>query len=131
MIRPAMRDIHLDTSFLIRALVPGTEESTRLSNWLRERRSIAVSAFVWGEFLCGPLEESDVGDAGRIAHRHIPVSTEEAVAAAGLFNHGGRRRGSFSDCIVAATTILNGAELATSDVRDFERFIDAGLELAE
>ncbi len=131
MIRPAMMDIHLDTSFLIRAFVPGTEESTKLSGWLRERRSIAVSAFAWGEFLCGPLGESEEEDAGRIAHRHIPVGTEEATAAAALFNRVGRRRGSFPDCLIAATAILSGAELATSDVSDFDRFTDAGLELAE
>jgi predicted nucleic acid-binding protein len=126
-----MMDIHLDTSFLIRALVPGTEESIKLSGWLRERRSIAVSAFAWGEFLCGPLGEPEKKDAGRIAHRHLLVGTKEATAAAGLFKRAGRRRGSFPDCLIAATAILSGAELATSNLSDFERFTDAGLELAE
>jgi len=130
-IRPRMRAIHLDTSFLIRALVPGTGESARLSNWLGERRSVALSAFAWGEFLCGPLGDAEESEAGRIANRYIPVGTEEATAAAGLFNHAGRRRGSFPDCIIAATAILADAELATSNPSDFERFIDVGLVLAE
>ena len=131
MSRSGNRVIHLDTSFLIRALVPDSEESTMLGHWLRDRRSLAVSGFTWGEFLCGPLGGSDEEDAGRIAHRHIPVGTAEATEAARLFNHAGRKRGSFPDCIIAATAIVSGAELATANQKDFERFVDAGLELAE
>ena len=130
MIHPAPRTIHLDTSFLIRALVPGSRESTRLRTWLQDRRSVAISTFTWGEFLCGPLDEADAMDARRIAHKHVPVGTEEATTAAGLFNRTGRRRGSFQDCIIAATAIVAGAELATSNVGDFARFEDAGLKLA-
>jgi predicted nucleic acid-binding protein len=90
-----------------------------------------VSAFAWGEFLCGPLGNSDEADARRIAYRHVPVGTEEATRAARLFNRTGRRRGSFPDCIIAATAIVSGAELATSNLSDFERFREAGLEIAE
>jgi predicted nucleic acid-binding protein len=130
-IRPSTRLIHLDTSFLIRALVPGTEEAARLAGWLGERRSMAVSVYAWGEFLCGPLREPEEERASRIASRHIPVGTQEVTTAASLFNHSGRRRGSFPDCIIAATAILADAELATSNASDFERFTDAGLVLAE
>ncbi len=125
------RAVHLDTSFLIRALVPGSTESNRLRGWLVRRRPVVVSAFVWGEFLCGPLAEADEAVARRIAPRHVAVGTSEATEAARLFNHGGRRRGSFADCIIAGTAIVSGAELATSDAGDFGRFVEAGLELAE
>lgn len=131
MIRSVPLAVHLDTSFLIRALVPGSEESTGLLGWLGERRPVAVSAFTWGEFLCGPLDDADEATARRIAHRHVPVGTEEVTQAARLFNLGGRRRGTFRDCIIAGTAMLAGAELATSNVRVFERFVEAGLELAE
>ncbi len=131
MIRPPPRTINLDTSFLIRALVPGSDESSRLRTWLGERRSVAISTFTWGEFLCGPLGESDRKDARRIAQKHVPVGTEEATTAAGLFNRTGRRRGSFPDCIIAATAIVSGSELATSNEGDFVCFRDAGLELAD
>lgn len=130
MITPRASAVHLDTSFLIRALVPDSEESEKLRGWLRERRPVAVSALTWGEFLCGPLGEADEATAQRIAHRHVPVGTEEVTEAARLFNHGGRRRGSFPDCIIAATAIVPGAELATSNAGDFERFVDLGLTLA-
>lgn len=131
MIRPAAKPIHLDTSFLIQALDPSLPEAAKLHGWLQARRSIAMSTLAWGEFLCGPLGDTDEATARRIAHRHVPVGTDEAIRAARLFNHAGRRRNSFPDCIIAATAILAGAELATSNPADFRRFVDAGLELAE
>ncbi|MCG6987199.1 MAG: PIN domain-containing protein [Gemmatimonadetes bacterium] len=130
MISPRTPVVHLDTSFLIRALVAGSEESQKLRAWLRQRRPVAVSTVTWGEFLCGPLGEADRATARRIAHTHVPVGTEEITEAARLFNHGGRRRGSFPDCVIAGTAIVSGAELATSNAGDFERFVDAGLTLA-
>lgn len=129
--RSATKAVHLDTSFLIRALIPDSEESMKLHRWLDHRSSVAVSAFTWGEFLCGPLGEAEEAVALRVAHRHVPVGTEEVTEAARLFNFGGRRRGSFPDCIIAGTAMVAGAELATSNRGDFQRFMDAGLELAE
>lgn len=126
-----MEPVHVDASFLIRALIPGSEETTRLRAWLQDQRAVALSAFTWGEFLCGPLGEDDESTARRIVPEHVPVTTEVATQAARLFNHGGRRRGSFADCIIAGTAIVSGAELATSNVGDFERFVDAGLNLAK
>lgn len=131
MIRPGAKPIHLDTSFLIRALDPTYPESAQLRGWFRESRVLAISAFAWGEFLCGPLGEDEERTARRIVQRHVPVGRDEAAEAARLFNHKGRRRGSFPDCLIAATAILSGAELATSNVRDFERFRNEGLRLAE
>lgn len=130
MIRPAVRPIHLDTSFLIRALDPARPESAQLLGWLRDHHSIAISALAWGEFLCGPLAEDDVALASRVVFAHAPVGAAEATEGARLFNHAGRRRNSFPDCIIAATAITAGAQLATSNHADFERFVGAGLELA-
>ena len=128
---PARKMVHLDTSFLIRALVAESAEAGRLRQWLRDRRPVAVSTLVWSEFLCGPLDEVALSVAGRIAYRHVPMGTQEATEAARLLNHGGRKRGSFPDCVIAATAKVAGAELATSNAADFRRFRDAGLELAE
>jgi predicted nucleic acid-binding protein len=130
-IRPAFRPIHLDTSFLIRALALDSPEAGRLLGWLQEARGIAMSAFAWGEFLCGPLDDVGLALAGSLVTRHVPVGTEEAAEAAHLFNLGDRRRGSFPDCVIAATAIRAGAELATSNVSDFEPFRQAGLRLAD
>lgn len=131
MSRAHAKPIHLDTSFLIRSLVRGSRESALLRTWLGERRSIAMSTFAWGEFLCGPLTNEDQARARRIAHTHVPFGTDEAVAAARLFNHAGRRRGSFADCVIGATALTAGAELATTNPSDFGRFIGAGLEVVK
>ena len=88
-----------------------------------------ISAVVWGEFLCGPVDATTESLARRVVRRHAPFGTEEAAAAARLFNETGRRRGSFADCMVAATALVAGAALATSDRRDFEGFAEGGLEL--
>ncbi len=131
MIRGPAPEIHLDTSFLIRALVPGSVEAASLRGWLGDGHRVALSTLVWGEFLCGPLPEGAEAVARRVARRHVPLGTEQAAEAARLFNATGRRRGSFQDCVVAATAVIVGAELATSDQADFRRFAAEGLEMAE
>ncbi len=129
-IRSASSPIHLDTSFLIRALDPTLQEAATLLAWLESRHSIAMSTLAWSEFLCGPLQEGDEEVARTIVQRHLPISLEEASEAARLFNHGGRRRNSLPDCLIAATALVDRAVLATSNPNDFERFADAGLQLA-
>lgn len=124
-------NIHLDTSFLIRALGARSAESGVLRGWLTSGHTVVISTLAWGEFLCGPLEDRVQELARRIVRTQVPLGTDEAAAAARLFNDTGRRRGSFRDCIVAATAMLAGAALATSDRRDFQRFVAAGLELTK
>lgn len=131
MSRGHVSEIHLDTSFLIRALVPGADEAATLRRWLEDGREVALSALAWGEFLCGPLPEEAEAVARRLARRHVPLGTDEAAEAARLFNATGRRRGSFQDCLVAATAVIAGAELATCDGPHFRRFTAEGLRLAE
>lgn len=131
MILEAGAEIHLDSSFLVRALVPGTPEEGRLLRWYEERRVLGMSALAWGEFLCGPVGPAEAGTAARVVHRHLPLGAREAVAGAELFNRTGRRSRSFADCLIAATALLDGAALATSNTADFQRFTDAGLVLAD
>jgi len=123
-------DIHLDTSFLIRALVRGSAASTRLREWIQNGRTIAMSTLAWGEFLCGPLSDEAEATAHRLVRVHVALGTQEAAAAAQLFNESGRRRGSFPDCLIAATSMAEGAELATEDREDFARLTGWGLALA-
>jgi predicted nucleic acid-binding protein len=121
--------IHLDTSFLIRALVPASSESETLRSWLGARRGIAISTLVWGEFLCGPVDEGVEDLALRVVRAPIPLGADDAASAARLFNETGRRRGTFHDCLIAATAMAAGAALATADRVDFGRFVVHGLEL--
>jgi predicted nucleic acid-binding protein len=56
------------------------------------------------------------------------IAMDESIAqlAARLFNDTGRRRGGTSDCQIAATALLTGSVLLSSD-RDFRRFVPLGL----
>ena len=52
--------IHLDTSFLIRVLAPGSQENRKLRAWNREGEALPMSTIAWTEFQCGPLDQSDI-----------------------------------------------------------------------
>ena len=56
--------IHLDTSFLIRALIPGTPEEAKLRMWVGKGEALVMSSVAWAEFLCGPLGSVDRELAG-------------------------------------------------------------------
>ena len=122
--------IHLDTSFLIRALARGTAEDLRLRDWLRGGTSLGMSAIAWAEFLCGPLQAHQVQLAARIVPEQWPFLPEDAVQAARLFNLSGRRRGSLTDCMIAATALRAAAALATANPGDFHRLAPHGLRIA-
>lgn len=121
--------IHLDTNYLIMALAPGTSEDTELRAWLADGRTIGVSAVAWGEFLCGPATPAQVATASNLLSNPEPFTATDAARAAELFNHAGRRRGSFLDCMIAAVALRVEASLATANVADFRRFEEVGLRL--
>ena len=121
---------HLDTSFLIRGLVSGSSENRTLRRWLGADETLAVSTVAWMEFLCGPVEPSDLEFATSIINRHIDFTPAHAEIAVRLFNLSGRRRRLFVDCAIAATAIVENVPLATTNERDFRRFESEGLTLA-
>ena len=122
--------IHLDTSFLIRALVRGSAQDRTLRRWLAKREALAVSAIAWTEFLCGPVAEQHFAAVAQIFSECVPFRDQDARLAADLFNRTGRRRGSLVDCMIAATALNCEAALATVNSEDFRRFGAAGPALA-
>ena len=120
---------HLDTSFLIKALVPGTREDRRLRRWIGQGGVIAMSSIGWAEFLSGPVSEVDRQRARKVVGVPLALAETEAERAAELFNVGGRRRGSLADCLIAATALKAGASLATSNAGDFRPFEGEGLKV--
>lgn len=122
--------IHLDTSFLIRAFHPGSPEDRKLRDWVRAGEPLIVSTIAWAEFLCGPLSESELELATQVVGRHSDFTREHAALAARLYNNSGRRRGTFIDCMIAATALTEGASIATANEEDFRRFHDSGLRIA-
>ena len=122
--------IHLDTSFLIRALVHGTDEDRALRSWIEAGTPLAMCAVGWAEFLCGPLEEAHLALVRRIVGHIASFDEETAALAAHLFNRSGRRRGTLADCMIAAAAMNAAAMLASSNPADFKRFAAEGLRLA-
>lgn len=123
--------VHLDTSFLIRALVAGSPQDRRLREWIKAGTPLGISNIVWTEFLCGPVEAPQIELAMRIVGERIPYTEDHAVLAARLFNSTGRRRGSLADCMIAVTAVLADAELATANLADFRPFKALGLTLVD
>jgi predicted nucleic acid-binding protein len=121
--------IHLDTNFLIGALVPGSDEDKKLRRWFRSKDTVRISSIVWAEFLCGPVADTVAEQVAELLGEPLPLDGADATVAAQLFNAAARRRGSLLDCMVAAIAIRDGAALATRNVSDFRRFADAGLML--
>ena len=121
--------IHLDTSFLIRSLVVQSPEGARMRQWLSNRVPLAVSAICWSEFLCGPMDKSQLMFLERILGEPLIFGRADAERAAELFNAAGRRRGSHLDCMIAAIALREGASLATSDITAFTRFHVSGLRV--
>lgn len=122
--------IHLDTSFLIRALIPGTPEEAKLRKWVGEGEALVMSSVAWAEFLCGPLGSVDRELADRFVERRPDFTADHGVIAARLFNDSGRRRQMIIDCMIGAVALADGAPVATSNAADFGRFAVAGLKLA-
>ena len=121
--------VHLDTNFLIRALVRGTPHDKILRDWLRSGEKLGMSTIAWAEFLCGPIETRHLELATAIISERVPFLEEDSALAARLFNKSGRRRGTFADCMIAATSLRSKAPLATANPSDFSRFEEAGLTL--
>lgn len=121
--------IHLDTSFLIRALVPGSREDAQLRDWLSSETPVAISAVAWAEFLCGPLAAHDLSLAAAVVGEAVPLTADHAVQTAELFNAAGRKRGTFVDCLIASVAIGEEARLATANPKDFNGM--PGLRLAD
>ena len=122
--------VHLDTSFLIRAGVPGTPEDRALRRWRRKQEVVRISSVAWAEYLCGPLSAQAVEGAAELLGEPAVFDALDATVAVHLFNISGRRRGTLPDCMIAAIAMNASAALATSNREDFERLTGAGLLLA-
>ena len=111
--------IHLDTNFLILALVIGSVAEGKLRTWLTAGDDVAISSIALSEFLCGPVTRDEPSSKHFLAH----LSAE-------LFNITGRRSRSLADCQIAAVALRCGASLATINLNDFAPFQNHGLILA-
>ena len=121
--------IHLDTSFLIHALVPASRADKHLRTWLRDGDDLAISAVAWTEFLCAPVGPRELEIVSAMFHDVVSYTAADTELAARLFNLGGRRWGTIADCMIAAVAIRAGASLATMNPADFRRFAPESLTI--
>ena len=122
--------IHLDTNFLIEALVPGSGAEAKTLGWLAADEDLSISTIAWSEFLCGPLSAQDEVFARLLLPAPEPFVAVDAGRAAELFNRTGRRSRSLADCQIAAVALRCGAQVATGNAADFAPFQAQGLVLA-
>lgn len=121
--------IHLDTNFLIQALVPNSATETTLLTWLRDGEDLGISAIAWSEFLCGPLTANEATLAEGLLNMPEPFLASDANKSAELFNATGRRSRSLADCQIAAVALRCNARVATANASDFTPFQPHGLTL--
>ncbi len=121
--------IHLDTNFLIQALVPNSVAGATLQTWKKDDEVLGISSIAWSEFLCGPLNQNDDTLAQLLFPEPEPFLASDAVRAAELFNATGRRSRSLADCQIAAVALRCDARVATVDASDFSLFQSHGLTL--
>jgi len=122
--------IVLDTNYLVRALVDGTDEASRITEWLDDNEQLCASAISWYEFISGPVDLDGVDLIhAALQGRILPFVQDTAVEAARLFNATGRLRRLRVDAMIAASAILAGGSLATENTTDFKAFAGEGLRL--
>ncbi|MDB6006756.1 MAG: hypothetical protein JWR15_3743 [Prosthecobacter sp.] len=121
--------MHLDTNFLIDALVQGSPQESKLAMWFGNGEPVSISAAAWGEFLCGPLSPAAEAAARQMLPDVENLTRADAEVSASLFNRTGRRSKTYADCCIAATAIRCQAQLATSNQGDFAPMIPLGLVL--
>lgn len=122
--------IHLDTNLLVELVTLGSPGAEVMRGWLLAGERLGTSAIAWSEFCKGPLSSAQKDAAFAVLAGSIAEFTwREAEEAARLFNLGGRRKGSHSDCMIAAAAMAAGARLATRNLADFNRFTVHGLQL--
>lgn len=122
--------ICLDTNYLIRGLILGSNEAKAIIAWYRGGEKMITSSIAWYEFLCGPVSKDQIKTMTLFLTGGI-VSFQQVHAqeAARLFNGIHRSRRLRVDAMIAATAIIEQAELATENRADFQLFAPLGLRL--
>ena len=122
--------LHFDTNELINISSTTSDLGEKMLPWLKQGNIAAISTITWSEFCNGPIPLAKKQLIEQILGDNIIDFTQPmAETASFLFNKTGRRRGSHSDCMIAATAIISDAPLRTQNIKDFERFIPFGLHL--
>lgn len=122
--------IHLDTNLLIDLVTAGSPHIAVIRQWLKDGEKLGASAIAWSEFCNGPHSKEQKDAVFAVLERQVSDFTwQQAEQASRLFHYTGRKRGSHSDCMIAASALVLGVSVATRNIKDFERFVPYGLKL--
>lgn len=123
--------IHLDTNVLIGAEDPTDPHHQASRRVLAHSDALACSAVAWMEFLSVPGVPPPLQEALKclLTGGIVPFDATTAALAGELFHLTGSKRRTRLDTMIAATAILTGAALATTNSADFEPFLPHGLKL--
>ncbi|MFO1486694.1 MAG: type II toxin-antitoxin system VapC family toxin [Verrucomicrobiaceae bacterium] len=122
--------IHLDTNLLIDLVTIGSPHIAVIRGWLEKGEKLAMCSIAWSEFLNGPHTKQQKDAVHAIVEgRILDFTAKEAEQASRLFHYTGRKRGSHSDCMIAACAMTHGVQVATRNIADFEKFVPHGLKL--
>jgi len=122
--------ICLDTNYLIRTVEFGSKEAELLQGWYRSGERLVTPMPAWFEFICGPITADQEAIVRAFLSDILVFGEAEAREAARLFNAVGRKRSLRVDAMIAGTTLVAQARLATNNHDDFAPFLRHGLELA-
>ena len=122
--------IHLDTNLLIDLVTSHSAQVEMVHGWLKNKIPLAASAITWSEFCNGPHSKEQKDAVHAILRGGIhPFTEDQAEFASRLFHKTGRKRGSHSDCMIAAAAFCARQSIATRNIKDFERFVPYGVTL--
>jgi len=122
--------ILVDTNYLIQLLIPGTPEALRVRQWVGSGEVLCTAAVSWYEFLCGPVDSEEISLVRSLLRGGIvPLTESGAEASARLWNQVGRQRSLRVDSLIAGTALEADITLASSNLRDFTKFVPGGLTL--
>lgn len=124
--------IHIDTNLLIASVDPSHEHAHVWMRLIESGDTFAVSAVAWTEFRSYPISYNQLRALDQLLSGGvIAFERTHADLAGELFLQTSARRKNRLDSMIAATTIMAGAKLATVNQADFRPFVSLGLKLQE
>jgi predicted nucleic acid-binding protein len=122
--------IHLDTNLLIGVEDPTDPHHLTACEVFAQPDTFACSSVAWMELLSTP-DTSALREAMKelLSGGIVPFDEAAASLAGELFHLTRSKRRTRLDTMIAASAILSGAELATTNPADFEPFVPHGLKL--
>ena len=122
--------IHLDTGMLIAMVKVADTHHATARKLATGSHHFSTDAVAWMEFHSRPVPPAlTLALKVLLDGGIIPFDEATAAFAGSLFHLTGAKRRTRMDAMIAATAILAGAELATTNPADFQAFIAHGLKL--